>query len=476
MRKILTFAIAIISTEFTYAQLLNNDFEQQKKNTFTEWNFKKNDSYDVKIDSKEKHSKNNSLQIIGDNVDSKKFQAFSQKISINVDKMQKIEISAYIKSENLTGHINLFTQIKDANDNLIAFGNSETQKKFIPINQDWTKCTLEFIIDEDAKNLVIGGLLSGKGNAWFDDFEIKYKDFSGKEPSEIAKKYIEDFKNIVQKNSIFSDKIDWQKINNNIEILSKGMESVEDTDIALYYILKNLKKVGDKHSFIESKENFEKRKVSNPKGIEPEYQLINNNIGYIMVPGFNSANKEIANNFAEKIQNMIKKLDSENNIKGWVVDLRKNTGGNMYPMIAGLGSLVGEGNLGYFVAKNRKDTWKYENGKMGSYQYTIPPKINSSDKKIAILIGKKTRSSGEATAIAFIGKNNVKLFGQPSGGFTSANRSFRLSDGKSIALAVSFEMDRTGKEYRSEIIPDVIIKPDANKDLDLETAQKWILE
>ena len=112
--------------------------------------------------------------------------------------------------------------------------------------------------------------------------------------------------------------------------------------------------------FIESKENFEKRKVSNPKGIEPEYQLINNNIGYIMVPGFNSANKEIANNFAEKIQNMIKKLDSENNIKGWVVDLRKNTGGNMYPMIAGLGSLVGEGNLGYFVAKNRKDTWKYE--------------------------------------------------------------------------------------------------------------------
>ncbi len=195
-----------------------------------------------------------------------------------------------------------------------------------------------------------------------------------------------------------------------------------------------------------------------------------------MVPGFNSANKEIANNFAEKIQNMIKKLDSENNIKGWVVDLRKNTGGNMYPMIAGLGSLVGEGYLGYFVAKNRKDTWKYENGKMGSYQYTIPPKINSSDKKIAILIGKKTRSSGEATAIAFIGKNNVKLFGQPSGGFTSANRSFRLSDGKSIALAVSFEMDRTGKEYRSEIIPDVIIKPDANKDLDLETAQKWILE
>ena len=105
----------------------------------------------MKIDSKEKHSKSNSLLIIGDNVDSKKFQAFSQKISINVDKMQKIEISAYIKSEKLMGHINLFTQIRDANDNLIAFGNSETQKKFIPINQDWTKCTLEFIIDEDAK-------------------------------------------------------------------------------------------------------------------------------------------------------------------------------------------------------------------------------------------------------------------------------------------------------------------------------------
>lgn len=476
MRKILTFAIAIFFYEFTSAQLLNNDFEQLKDGALAEWKFKKNDSYIVKIDSKEKHSKNNSLLIIGNKIDSNKFQTFLQRIPFNTENIQKIEISAYVKSENLIGHINIFTQIRDANDKMIAFGNLETQKKFIPINQDWTKCTLEFIIDEDAKNLVIGGLLSGKGNAWFDDFEIRYKDFSGNEPSDLAKNYINDFKNIVQKNSIFSEKIDWQNVNKNIEILSKGMTNVEDTDIALNYIIKNLRKVGDKHSFIESKENFEKRKISNPKGVEPEFQLINNSIGYIMVPGFNSANKEIGNQFAEKIQNMIKKLDSENNIKGWVIDLRKNTGGNMYPMIAGLGSLVGEGNLGYFVTKDRKDTWNYENGKMGSYQYTIPQKINSSDKKIAILIGKKTASAGEATAIAFIGKNNVKLFGQPSGGYTSANRSFRLSDGKSIALAVSFEMDRTGKEYQNEIIPDVIIKPEANKDLDLETAQKWILE
>jgi carboxyl-terminal processing protease len=172
---------------------------------------------------------------------------------------------------------------------------------------------------------------------------------------------------------------------------------------------------------------------------------------------------------------MIKKLDSENEISGWIIDLRTNTGGSMHPMILGLSSLVGDGTLGYFITKENKVPWLLENGKFNRNEIAQPYKLKNPSSKIAILIGKKTASSGEATVISFIGKNNMKLFGQPTRGLTSGNSTHLLSDGRSLALATSFEMDRTGKEYREEIHPDVMIEPTLEKDSELETAKSWII-
>lgn len=104
------------------------------------------------------------------------------------------------------------------------------------------------------------------------------------------------------------------------------METVDETAPAVQYIMKNLKEAGDNHSFIDSKENFDKKSTSNPTAIEPESQLLDQNIGYIMVPRFSSLNKEVGSSFAEKIQKMIRKLDTDHPIKGWIVDLRKNMG------------------------------------------------------------------------------------------------------------------------------------------------------
>ena len=145
-------------------------------------------------------------------------------------------------------------------------------------------------------------------------------------------------------------------------------------------------------------------------------------------------------------------------------------------MILGLESLIGDGTLGYFVTKEKNIPWILENGKFGKNEITQPYKLKNSNSKIAILVGKKTISAGEATAISFIGKQNVKLIGQPTGGFTSANSTFPLSDGRSLALATSFEMDRTGKEYREKINPDILVEPSSEKDLEIEIAKNWILE
>ncbi len=48
---------------------------------------------------------------------------------------------------------------------------------------------------------------------------------------------------------------------------------------------------------------------------------------------------------------------------GWIVDLRDNPGGNMWPMVAGLGPILGEGVLGFFVDPDSVvDTWTYADG------------------------------------------------------------------------------------------------------------------
>ncbi|SEH32326.1 S41 family peptidase [Chryseobacterium culicis] len=457
------------------AQIQNAGFENMTDGLPNHWNVKKTDSYEGKIDYTHYFGGKASMQLTGKTDQSKEFQSFSQKVSLDIQQLQKIEISAYVKSENTNGKINLWTQVKDENGEMIDFGNSESQQRPIAVNKDWTKYSLTFTADKNVKSLLLGGVLSGNGTVWFDHFELNKIPFSNEEPSKKAAKYIQDFKNIVKKNSIFSDKLDWQNIETNLHNLSKGMKTIDDTTPALSYIIQNLRQAGDNHSFISGKERSEKQKSGNIYETKPDSRLIDQNIGYISVPAFGSLNKEVGNDFALQIHNMIKKLDSENTIKGWIVDLRSNTGGNMEPMIGGLGSLIGEGTLGYFVYKDQKTPWIYKNRQFGATKITEPYDLKSGNSKIAVLIGPHTASSGEATTIAFIGKSNVKLFGQPSAGYTSANSIYPLSDGKIFAVASSYEMDRNGKVYSGKIDPDITVASKEGQDMDIETAKHWIL-
>lgn len=468
--------LTIILINLSNAQIQNPGFETSRNNSPDKWNVKNVDSYVCKIDNSQKYQGKTSFKITGNSINTKIFQSFFQKIPLSGKGIRKIEISAYIKSDNITGNINLWTHINDSNDKKIDSGHSYSQDNKIIPNQDWIKYSLQFIIDENAKSLKIGGLLAGSGSVSFDDFEMKEIALSDTKASKVASDYIEYFKNLIKTKSMFRDKIDWNIVDENIKKLSIGAETINDTKPAIQYMMNVLKGSGDIHSFIVSKKSTEAKKTVNTKGIEPESKLIDSKIGYIMVPAFSTSNTEVGNQFASKINEMIKKLDSENEIKGWVIDLRTNTGGSIRPMIVGLGSLVGEGTLGYFITKEEKVPWILENGKFDMNRITQMYKLKNPSSKIAILIGKKTASAGEATVISFIGKKNVKLFGQPTRGLTSGNSTHPLSDGRSLALATSFEMDRTGKEYREHINPDIFVEPSSDRDSELETAKKWILE
>lgn len=91
-----------------------------------------------------------------------------------------------------------------------------------------------------------------------------------------------------------------------------------------------------------------------------------------------------------------------------VLDLRTDTGGNMWPMIGGLAPLIGTGQVGSFVYPDGTiEPWTLIDGVAswdGMVMAAYDTPIEAGHPPVAVLIGPRTASSGEATAVAFHGR------------------------------------------------------------------------
>lgn len=291
------------------------------------------------------------------------------------------------------------------------------------------------------------------------------------------KKFIKEIVKIIKHKSLFTDSLNWKQIGHELRSLPFGKDESKNHQMIFDLFTKELRNAGDKHSFFISKA-YQSSYKKNHKIALPEGAYLGDGIGMIKVPGCFLVDKGQYKDFANDIRRQIEKTDTSHHITGWVVDLRGNGGGNMWPMLAGLNALTEDGVAGYFVSNSGKIPWKVSNGKL-----TFPPaeintyKIKNLSVKIAVLIDSLTASSGEMTAVSLMGLPNVKVFGQPSAGYTTANYTYLLSDGSMLNLAQMYVADRTLKAYMNKIIPDVILDNKKNsQDETLKAAKKWLLE
>ncbi|MEJ7766711.1 MAG: S41 family peptidase, partial [Chitinophagaceae bacterium] len=185
-------------------------------------------------------------------------------------------------------------------------------------------------------------------------------------------------------------------------------------------------------------------------------------IAYLSVPWIGTSDSAICSLLADSLQQTIATLD-QTGVSKWIIDLRKNTGGNCWPMLAGIGPLLGDGICGYFVSYTEKVPISYRNG-AAMQGNNIRCKVTKAgyktkkDKKwIIVLTGPQTSSSGEILALAFKGKEQALLYGQPTAGLTTANTTYQLSDNSMLILTICQEADRTGKVHEGKIYPDQII-------------------
>lgn len=288
-------------------------------------------------------------------------------------------------------------------------------------------------------------------------------------PKEIEA-YLNETIDLLENKSVNKNKIDWNEFRVDVFKKAKNAKKTEDTYAALSYAVSEL---NDNHSYFKpateagiTAENKPLPKLSD--------EFTPNDIGYIRIPfciGKENDYDDYITTISAKIKEQLKKKT-----KGWIIDLRGNFGGNMWPMLLSLEPLIGNGTFGYFVdADNQYQAWKLNKGKVFIddeliFQNKLYEKLDLSDQYLAILTDGKTASSGEAIAVALKYRMKSKSFGKPTYGVSTGCVSHQLSDGSTLNLAESVFADKKMNKYGLSINPDVII--DENEAL--KSGIKWI--
>lgn len=202
-------------------------------------------------------------------------------------------------------------------------------------------------------------------------------------------------------------------------------------------------------------------------------------VGYLEVPRIVTTDPATCVLLADSLQQQIRKLATAG-ASSWILDLRNNTGGNCWPMIAGLGPLLGEGTCGYFVKPESRSSIRYEAG-IAYHNNTEICRVRTAvvlkeeeKKNIVVLIGPNTSSAGEIAALAFKGLANVRFMGEATAGFTTGNKTYEMIDGSVLVLSVCREADRKGKLLEGKLQPDDRIMPVRHQDAALGAAVMWL--
>ena len=216
----------------------------------------------------------------------------------------------------------------------------------------------------------------------------------------------------------------------------------------------------------------------------PRGQRLANGPGYVALPELVTGDQAVVDHYATLIQQLIRGVDQAGTC-GWVVDLRLDHGGDPWGMLAGVGPILGEGQVGSFVdADGKQFPWFYHNGQALLGQAVLAQVDAAYHLKrpmppVAVLTSRFTASAGEAIVVAFRGRSHTRSFGDITAGVPTGNTGKTLSDGALLVVTGVLDADRTGRTYDSPLLPDQLVgadwtQLDTENDSVLQAATAWL--
>ena len=267
----------------------------------------------------------------------------------------------------------------------------------------------------------------------------------------------------IDKNGIFAGNDEWKNTYNECLKMIENAKSYDNTYDA---IRKALSVGGGKHSMLMTKSESQDTTESYDE-VLPTVSL-DGDIAIIKLPDF-LGTAEAGQKYAKVAEDFIH--ENRDKIKGVVLDLRGNTGGDMGPMATAVSSLLPDGELVYYHYRSYDVPVTLKNGVVsnaGTGGKSLYPE-EKLNVPVAILTDDMTASSGEALTLCFRGLENTRTFGAPTAGYTSVNMLYNMYDGAQMYLTVAFDKARTG-----EIFKETPIEPDVATDSPLEAALEWL--
>ena len=305
-----------------------------------------------------------------------------------------------------------------------------------------------------------------------------------------ADAYLDAAIDFAQTHSLWRDRIDWVFTRGTAHDLLANQLADQGLGRAykpLQYVASQIRQAGgDGHNWFSAGDGAGETSV--PASVPlPAGELLTKAIGYIAIPGF-TGNDDQALQFATAGRGIIQ--DSiGGGACGWIVDLRMDTGGNMYPMTGVIAPLLPPGEVIRFRDANGSELAVTYDGK-GEFDYDGQPMNpmyspavqgdgEASRQPVAVLIGPNTASAGEATALAFAGRDRTRFVGSTTARFTTGPTALHLFDDAILMISAFWMVGPHGAIYPDAIVPDVKISSGAvsqasSDDVVVQAAKEWL--
>lgn len=265
-------------------------------------------------------------------------------------------------------------------------------------------------------------------------------------------RYVKKAVRIMDQHGIYAQGPEWETAKQ--EALEAQPTTLEE---AQEIVIKAGKVAGGKHTFLLTTDEVTENDTSTWE--MPTVELLENDLAFVKLPEF-SGNKEEGVKYANIVLNAVPDA-----VKGVIIDLRGNRGGNMYPMIAAIHRFLPDDVILQFSSRQRP---------MSVNTAFVMRSVGMEQKspihcQVALLTDEWTASSGEAVLICFRGLENTRTFGSPTAGYCSCNQPFPLPGGSQLVLTTGEDIARTG-----EVFCDDPIEPDVLTEMPFEEALEWL--
>ena len=163
---------------------------------------------------------------------------------------------------------------------------------------------------------------------------------------------------------------------------------------------------------------------------------------------------------------------------GWIVDLRDNQGGNMWPMLAAVAGLLRPGVVGCFMRPGggiqpwRVNRWCVSCGYRPMAR-RAGHGFRRGDAPIAVLTSQRTASAAEAVLVALRAQDRVRTIGTATAGMTTGNAGHLLPDGTMLRISEAYYADARRQLVTGVIEPDQVVDAD-NQQAAMTAAREWI--